>query len=240
MMPDAEQRKSRIRFKQALYKALGLRHETQPALLEHREIVKQFSEIGRWMRNIVRTLKILIISTLSLLIIAVIFLITDGHLDNYKKSDIGVVLGNKVNSDGTLSPRLKGRLTKAYELYKNRVIDRIIVSGGIGIEGIDEALTMKEYLSRWGIPENLIIADSNGINTYHTAKNVKKYMDTNNWKSVVIITQYHHISRTRLAFHRFGIKTVTCAHADYYEFRDSFTIFRELTAYCYYLIREYE
>ncbi|RLC04365.1 MAG: YdcF family protein, partial [Deltaproteobacteria bacterium] len=110
---------------------------------------------------------------------------------------------------------------------------------GIGVEGIDEALTMKKYLTTWGVPENRIIADSNGINTYHTAKNVKKYMDANNWESVVIITQYHHISRTRLAFHRFGIKNVTCAHADYYEFRDIFTIFRELAACCYYLIREY-
>ncbi|MDM8524584.1 YdcF family protein [Desulfococcaceae bacterium HSG8] len=192
------------------------------------------------MRNIVKILKILIVSMLSLPIIAIIFLITDGHLDNYKKSDAGVVLGNKVNSDGTLSPRLKGRLTKAYELYKNQVIERIIVSGAIGIEGIDEALTMKKYLNKWGVPENRIIADSNGTNTYATAKNVKEYMDSNNWDSVVIITQYHHISRTRLAFHRFGIKNATCAHADYYEIRDIFAIFRELAACCYYLIRDYQ
>ena len=185
-------------------------------------------------------LKISTISVLSLPIIAIIFLVTDGHLDNYTKSDIGVVLGNKVNSDGTLSPRLKGRLTKAYELFKNQVTERIIVSGGIGIEGIDEAITMKKYLIKWGVPENRIIADSNGINTYHTAKNVKNYMNTQNWKSVVIITQYHHISRTKLAFRRFGIKNITCAHADYYEFRDIYSIFRELAACCYYLIREYE
>ena len=192
------------------------------------------------MRNIFKKLKILIISMLSMLIIAVIFLITDGHLDNYKKSDAGVVLGNKVNSDGTLSPRLKGRLLKAYELYKNQIIEIIIVSGGTGIEGIDESLTMKKYLNRWGVPENHIIADNKGVNTYNTAKNVKKYMDANNCESVIIITQYYHISRTRLAFHRFGIKNVTCAHADYYEFRDIFSIFRELAAFCYYLIRDYE
>ncbi|QTA85043.1 YdcF family protein [Desulfonema magnum] len=192
------------------------------------------------MRNIAKKLKILIASILSLPIIAITFLITDGHSDNYKESDVGVVLGNKVNSDGTLSPRLEGRLTKAYELYKNRVIEKIIVSGGIGVEGMDEALTMKKYLNRWGVPENRIIADRNGVNTYNTAKNVKKYMNANNWKSVVIITSYHHISRTRLAFHRFGIKNVTCAHADYYELRDIVTIFRELAACCYYLIRNYE
>ena len=192
------------------------------------------------MRNIAKKLKILIASILSLPIIGITFLITDGHLDNYKESDVGVVLGNKVNSDGTLSPRLEGRLTKAYELYKNRVIGKIIVSGGIGVEGMDEALTMKKYLNKRGVPENRIIADRNGVNTYNTAKNVKKYMNANNWKSVVIITSYHHISRTKLAFHRFGIKNVTCAHADYYELRDIVTVFRELAACFYYLIRNYE
>ncbi len=192
------------------------------------------------MKNILKNLKILIASILSLTIIAITFLITDGHLDNYKASDVGVVLGNKVNSDGTLSPRLNGRLTKAFELYRNRVVGKIIVSGGIGVEGRDEALTMKKYLNKWGVPENCTIADSNGVNTYHTAKNAKKYMDANNWKSVVIITSYHHISRTRLAFHRFGIKNVSCAHANYYDLRDIFSVFRELAACCYYLLRNYE
>lgn len=192
------------------------------------------------MKNIAKKLKILIACILSLPIIGITFLITDGHLDNYKESDVGVVLGNKVNSDGTLSPRLEGRLTKAYELYKNRVIGKIIVSGGIGAEGMDEALTMKKYLNKRGVPENRIIADRNGLNTYNTAKNVKRYMNVNNWKSVVIITSYHHISRTKLAFHRFGIKNVTCAHADYYELRDIVAVFRESAACLYYLIRNYE
>ncbi|QTA92536.1 YdcF family protein [Desulfonema magnum] len=73
-----------------------------------------------------------------------------------------------------MSPRLEGRLTKAYELYKNRMVGNIIVSRGTGVEGIDEALTMKKYLSKRGVPENRIIADSNGVNIYNTSKKRKK------------------------------------------------------------------
>ncbi|MCP4111882.1 MAG: YdcF family protein [Desulfobacteraceae bacterium] len=190
--------------------------------------------------EITRKLKLILVICLCIFLTPVVCLVIDGHWDNYEKSDIGVVLGNKVNSDGTLSPRLKGRLDKALELYKNQVFDKIIVSGGIGIEGADEAAAMKKYLITKGVPEKSVIRDSKGVNTYSTAKYVRNYMQNNHCKDVVIISQYHHISRIRLAFHRFGIKKVTSAHADYYEWRDPLTILRELAAYCYYLIRNYE
>lgn len=189
--------------------------------------------------NIIKKLKVAAVWCVGILLAPVFCLITDGHWDNYKKSDIGVVLGNKVNPDGTLSPRLQGRLAKALELYNKNIFDKIIVSGGVGTEGRDEAVAMREHLVRLGVPEKVIITDSRGVNTYNTAKNVKDYMQKNKWEDVVIISQYHHISRTRLAFHRFGMKKVTSAHADYYELRDLVTIFRELTAYCYYFFRSY-
>lgn len=58
----------------------------------------------------------------------------DGLNDEQGQSKFGVVFGNTVNSDGTLSPRLQARLDKAISLYFNHQIEKIFVSGGIGKE----------------------------------------------------------------------------------------------------------
>ena len=75
-----------------------------------------------------------------------IFIIFDGLNDKNSKADVAIVLGNKVNEDGTLSDRLKARLDKSIEIYKNRRVKKIIVSGGLGKEGFWEANEMAKYL----------------------------------------------------------------------------------------------
>ncbi len=75
-----------------------------------------------------------------------IFIIFDGLNDRNTKADAAIVLGNKVNEDGTLSDRLKSRLDKSIEMYKNGRVKKIIVSGGLGKEGFWEANEMKKYL----------------------------------------------------------------------------------------------
>ena len=75
-----------------------------------------------------------------------IFIIFDGLNDRNSKADVAIVLGNKVNEDGTLSDRLKARLDKSIEIYKNRRVKKIIVSGGLGKEGFWEANEMAKYL----------------------------------------------------------------------------------------------
>lgn len=49
------------------------------------------------------------------------YIIFDGFNDNNLKADIAVVLGNKVNTDGTLSERLKARLDESIHLYNNKL-----------------------------------------------------------------------------------------------------------------------
>ncbi|WP_312112918.1 YdcF family protein [Brevibacillus reuszeri] len=164
-----------------------------------------------------------------------VLITVDGMSDELAKVDVGVVLGNKVEMNGEPSARLKGRLDKAIQLYKKGYFQHIIVSGGVGVEGFDEAQVMKKYLIEHGIEEEKIIADSNGINTRMTAKNTKEMMDQMDWESAMVITQIYHISRTKLAFWKVGISNTASAHADFFEMRDIFSLFREFFAYYRYL-----
>jgi len=52
----------------------------------------------------------------------------------------------------------------------------------------------------------------------------------------VIITQFYHISRTKLAFDKVGIENVYSAHASYLDIRDAYSVVREFFAYYKYLL----
>jgi vancomycin permeability regulator SanA len=172
-------------------------------------------------------------------ILSSLLLIINGLTDNIHKADVAVVLGNKVELNGQPSNRLKARLDKTIQLFKAELFTNVIVSGGLGVEGFDEAVVMKQYLSAHGLPNRHIYLDSKGLTTYLTAKNSTELMKHNGWKSVLVISQYFHIPRTRLAFEQFGISPVYSAHAEFFELRDIYSTTREVIGYGFYLLRRY-
>ncbi|WP_242831458.1 GNAT family N-acetyltransferase, partial [Dehalobacter sp. UNSWDHB] len=194
-------------------------------------LLKEALEIGQgegcYKVMLKRFFKVIIIAGLLWFLSHTILITIDGLADNLGQCDVGIVLGNKVELDGTPSQRLQGRLDKAAELYKDKYFQYIIVSGGTGKEGFDEAKVMKNYLVKAGIPENVIIEDSHGVDTFMTAKNSKVIMNRNNFQSAMVITQYYHITRTTLAMHKVGINKVYSAHARTFELRDLYSLTRE-------------
>ena len=166
----------------------------------------------------------------------VVYIVADGLTDEIEKTDAAVVLGNTVERDGQPSERLKARLEKAVELYEMNLVGVIIVSGGFGAEGFEEADVMRDYLIGKRVPAENIILDRDGYNTYKTAVNTKQIMQANGFRSVTIVSQYFHITRTRLAFRKLGIENIGAAHADYFELRDIYSIVREFTGFYTYAL----
>lgn len=163
-----------------------------------------------------------------------VIVVIDGLHDENIKTDAGVIFGNKVNEDGSLSERLEKRLEKGLELYRDSAIGIIIVSGGLGREGHYEGTKMYEYLAMRGVPADRIVVDNMGNTTQATAENFRRM--GLNVRSVTVISQYYHISRARLAFRNEGFDEVCGAHAQYFEWRDIYSIIREFFGYYKYLL----
>lgn len=169
-----------------------------------------------------------------------IAIIWDGLHDDIKHADVAVILGNKVEQNRAPSMRLQSRLDKAIELYRQGWIKKIIVSGGREKNGYEEADVMRDYLVDYGIPAKDILLDKGGYDTYLTAQNTKKLMQENNLESAMIVSHYYHISRTKLAFFKFGTRNVASAHAQVHlELREPYAIVREFFGYYFYLLRDY-
>ena len=191
-----------------------------------------------------RRIKIYVLLTLSVAAAALFLgtgaLVTAGLRDHIGKADVALVLGSKVDIDGTPSPRLRARLDKTPELYKAGYFPAVIASGGLGKEGYDEASVMRDYLVSHGIPKDRVIVDSEGATTFMSARNTRDIARQRNFGSVFVISQYFHIPRARLALERFGIATVYSAHARFFELRDLYSSPRELFGYLRYLFRRYD
>ncbi len=166
-----------------------------------------------------------------------VFMIYDGLNDHPKNSNVIVILGNTVEKNGKVSPRLKARLEKGLQLYQQNFAQNIIMSGGFGREGYDEAEVMKKYLVEKGIPPQNIVTDSKGINTMESARNVKTIMNGQNWHSAILVSQYFHLTRSKLAFSKTGIEKLSSAPADFFELRDLYSIPREFIGFYAYLFQ---
>lgn len=157
-----------------------------------------------------------------------------------RPADVAVVLGTRVERSGTPSLRLRERLDRAIELFQSGIVNNIIVSGGLGREGHEEADVMRDYLLGRGIPAEKIFVDRNGYDTYETARSTKAIMDAHAFKSVVVVSHYYHLPRAVVTFGRFGIHEVSAAAVIIPPmWRDSWSVLREFAAFYFYLVRDY-
>ena len=160
-----------------------------------------------------------------------IYLLIDGLNNSNQKADIAVILWNKVNEDGTLSERLKARMSCGLELYKKGQVKQILVSGGLGKEGHYEGTKMKEYLLKNHVPDSVIFVDNKGNNTQLTVLNTLKLQKRIHFKSIIVVSQYYHLTRTKMLFKKVGFNNVKSSSPTYFEIKDFYSIFREFFAF---------
>ncbi|KUG08948.1 hypothetical protein ASU33_09455 [Solirubrum puertoriconensis] len=155
----------------------------------------------------------------------------DGLDDNPQPADCILILGNTVNPNGTLSARLQARLDKGLELYRQKLAPVVMVSGGLGKEGHYEGRAMAAYLEAAGVPADAIIEDNLGNTTRATAQNFAAVAQRQQLGSVLVVSQFYHITRTKMLLKQQGNHQVYGAHADYFELRDMYSLLREIPAY---------
>ncbi len=162
----------------------------------------------------------------------------DGLHDRLGKADVGVVLGNKVEPNGEPSLDLATRLDEAADLYRRGYFPTVIVSGGVGPGNYDEPAAMRAYLMRQGVPDAAIVLDRGGVNTRATAADSARWMRARGVSRVLVVSQFYHLSRSRLAFERCGVRTVYTAHGRRFSSRDVFGLGRDTVGYLVYWLTD--
>lgn len=150
-------------------------------------------------------------------------------------ADLIVVLGNAVDREGRPSPRLRARLDAAVAAYRQGLAPRVLVSGGVGADGRDEAAAMARYLVDQGVAPAAVLQDPHGRDTFETARDTAALLGGRG--RVLVATQWFHVPRTVLAMRRFGLGPVSATWPRFFEVRDAYSFLREAAGLPYYAVR---
>lgn len=133
-----------------------------------------------------------------------------GTTDYRRPADAAVVLGAKVHANGSLSTSLEDRVRTGVDLYREGLVRRLIMSGGVGDSGVDEGMAMRRRAMELGVPDDAIVVDHLGVNTDATVARTKAMFGDLGIRRVLVVSQSWHLPRVKLAYLKSGwdVRTV--------------------------------
>lgn len=135
-------------------------------------------------------------------------------LQETHSADALVVFGAAEYS-GRPSPVLRARLDHAFELYQKHLAPVVITTGGAAADPkFSEGGVGRNYLHRRGIPENALIAETQGSDTARSAQRVAVIMRANNLHSCVAVSDAYHLYRIRKLLEHEGIRVYVSPRPD--------------------------
>jgi len=176
---------------------------------------------------------------ISVLIIGVLFPVGQVYCfgtTEYRGSvDATVVFGAQVLPSGTPSLVLQDRLDKAIELFKDGRTRFLIMSGGIDIEGTNEAQAMRDYAIAHGVPASAILIDEYGDNTQNSAINTIAMIKEAGFESVSAVSNFYHLARIKMLYLAEGLDVSTVPAGEFKSGKPAtLTFLREIPGWWYY------
>lgn len=161
-----------------------------------------------------------------------------GMTDYRRPADVIVVLGAKVHANGQLSAVLEERVRTGCELYHSGLARHILFSGGPGVGDVHETVAMQRRAIELGVAAADITLDRHGLDTESTAINTLALGQPRGWKRILAVSQFFHLPRIKLAFHRHNSEVYTVPAVRLYQLRYlPYFMLREVAAWWVYYLR---
>jgi SanA protein len=119
------------------------------------------------------------------------------------RAEVALVLGASTYTDGTPTPTLADRLSAGAALYRDRRVDRVLVSGKRGHGFVDQVEVMRRELVRLGVPDRVIFTDHAGFDTWDSMVRARKVYEV---RSAIVVTQGWHMPRALWLAKRAGLQ----------------------------------
>ncbi|MFZ1485103.1 SanA/YdcF family protein [Nostocoides sp.] len=118
---------------------------------------------------------------------------------------VALVLGAGLTPAGTPTPYLAYRLDVAKQLYDAGTVRVLLVSGDNRTHAYDEPTAMTDYLVAHGIPEERIVQDFAGRDTYDSCARARRIFGV---EQLIVVTQEYHVPRAIATCRALGIDAV--------------------------------
>lgn len=138
------------------------------------------------------------------------------NMDELQSSQVAIIFGAKVTGD-MLSPMYADRVVSALNLYHEKKIEKILISGDHGRSDYNEIDVVKEYLLSNNVPAEDIFTDYAGFDTYDTIYRAKEIFKVD---SAILVTQRFHLYRAIYIAQNLGME-VSGYEADLHLYKGS-------------------
>jgi SanA protein len=112
--------------------------------------------------------------------------------DDLRPAQVAIVPGSMVRSDGTLGRVVQERLDAAVSLYRDGVVDKLLLSGDNGTPDYDEPDAMRDAALAAGVAAEDVFTDYAGFDTWHTMRRAREVFRV---ETAVVVTQDFHVAR---------------------------------------------
>jgi uncharacterized SAM-binding protein YcdF (DUF218 family) len=123
-----------------------------------------------------------------------------------RKADVIAIFG-AAEYAGHPSPVYKARLDHGYELFQKGMAPVVITTGGAGQDpDFSEGGVGRDYFLRRGVPEQALIAETQGSDTAQSAARVANIMRANGMHSCIAVSDAYHVFRIRALLEHEGVQ----------------------------------
>lgn len=135
-------------------------------------------------------------------------------MEKIDRYDVGIVFtgvskGSKTPRDRVYFNDGADRITHTLQLYNEGKLGQILISGGLGFAQIDQSFAanrLKSFLTMAGVPDSVIITETDAVNTYENAiKSAEILKEKFPDKRYLLITSAFHMKRSALCLTKQGI-----------------------------------
>jgi len=151
------------------------------------------------------------------------------------RADVIIVPGAALRNGGNdLSDALRWRMDTAISLWKSRKANFILVSGG-GEGAWNEARAMARYAEEHGVPQSAILIEDRARTTRETGRLASGIMRRQGLKRALVVSQWFHVARTRIALEQAGVNTQgkACDHTQTLSNEPFFVLREAIALYAY-------
>jgi len=123
-----------------------------------------------------------------------------------KRADVIAVFG-AAEYAGRPSPVYRARLDHGFELFQKGMAPVVITTGGAALDpDFSEGGVGRDYLLRRGVPEQALIAETQGSDTAQSAERVANIMRANGMHSCIAVSDAYHVFRIRALLEHEGVQ----------------------------------
>ncbi|PZG05967.1 hypothetical protein C1I95_32350 [Micromonospora craterilacus] len=126
-------------------------------------------------------------------------------VESAPEAPVALVLGTRVQADGSPSPFLSARLEIARELYATGKVQAILVSGDNMRHEYNEPEAMQRWLVDRGVPADKVVLDYAGFDTYDSCARAKRIFGVDR---ATLVTQSFHLARAVTVCRHLGVDAI--------------------------------